>query len=241
MVACRLISVCCCKSTLFRSTEQWNKVVGINQLFKLNIVSRPNCSYSTHSNDKLDGYYHLLLEFDRIKDAVSSLSFNYKPIFNNPENVVSNENIPKADFLEDQNGNDMVLLPGAVKKDTLPNPDVIQDIPSVEKINNIKSNKELNGILLLIENKINTLLSPSSPGPEECCQSGCAVCVWDIYNDDYNTYTATFDYLLQSKTAIKKKLGMVIKEDDNDKPLEKAELDPSIIAFMEMEAAMKKK
>jgi Oxidoreductase-like protein, N-terminal len=30
---------------------------------------------------------------------------------------------------------------------------------------------------------------PAEPGPEDCCQSGCAVCVWDIYREQLQLYT----------------------------------------------------
>ncbi|GMH34460.1 hypothetical protein BSKO_02294 [Bryopsis sp. KO-2023] len=32
------------------------------------------------------------------------------------------------------------------------------------------------------------LSKPVEPGPEDCCQSGCARCVWEIYLEDLNAY-----------------------------------------------------
>ncbi|DBA74943.1 TPA: hypothetical protein ACH3X2_009270 [Trebouxia sp. C0005] len=29
---------------------------------------------------------------------------------------------------------------------------------------------------------------PQEPGPEECCQSGCSLCVWDMYKDNLHEY-----------------------------------------------------
>jgi len=29
---------------------------------------------------------------------------------------------------------------------------------------------------------------PQKPGPGECCGSGCAVCVWDIYREELEDY-----------------------------------------------------
>lgn len=29
---------------------------------------------------------------------------------------------------------------------------------------------------------------PTPPGPNECCQSGCIPCVYDMYNDEMETY-----------------------------------------------------
>lgn len=31
---------------------------------------------------------------------------------------------------------------------------------------------------------------PKAPGPDDCCQKGCKVCVWDIYRDKMNAYRA---------------------------------------------------
>lgn len=37
----------------------------------------------------------------------------------------------------------------------------------------------------LVANGIKPLgLKPESPGPEDCCMSGCAVCVYDLYKED---------------------------------------------------------
>lgn len=29
---------------------------------------------------------------------------------------------------------------------------------------------------------------PEEPGPEDCCQSGCSLCVWDMYKDNLHEY-----------------------------------------------------
>jgi len=32
------------------------------------------------------------------------------------------------------------------------------------------------------------LTRPSEPGPEDCCQSGCTYCVWEIYQQDLEAF-----------------------------------------------------
>lgn len=32
------------------------------------------------------------------------------------------------------------------------------------------------------------LEKPEEPGPEDCCQSGCSLCVWDMYRDNLHEY-----------------------------------------------------
>ncbi|KAL3160127.1 hypothetical protein ABBQ32_010901 [Trebouxia sp. C0010 RCD-2024] len=32
------------------------------------------------------------------------------------------------------------------------------------------------------------LEEPQEPGPEDCCQSGCSLCVWDMYRDNLHEY-----------------------------------------------------
>ncbi|KAL3158427.1 hypothetical protein ABBQ38_010661 [Trebouxia sp. C0009 RCD-2024] len=32
------------------------------------------------------------------------------------------------------------------------------------------------------------LEEPQEPGPEDCCQSGCSLCVWDMYRDNLHDY-----------------------------------------------------
>jgi len=32
------------------------------------------------------------------------------------------------------------------------------------------------------------LVKPTEPGPEDCCQSGCLECVWDVYRRELLEY-----------------------------------------------------
>jgi len=77
---------------------------------------------------------------------------------------------------------------------------------------------------------------PKAPGPDECCMSGCAVCVQDLYQeslDDYNTSVA----------AVRASLtDMKVPEDEWPETIrpgaEKAS-NTSLSAFREMERALK--
>ncbi|KAJ3286386.1 hypothetical protein HDU79_006544 [Rhizoclosmatium sp. JEL0117] len=57
---------------------------------------------------------------------------------------------------------------------------------------------------------------PTPPGSEDCCMSGCAHCVWDMYNEEVEQYNAA---------AVERGLPLV---DPNA-------IDPSVQAFRDME------
>ncbi|KAG8897109.1 hypothetical protein FRB99_008437 [Tulasnella sp. 403] len=96
---------------------------------------------------------------------------------------------------------------------------------------------------------------PSPPGPEECCMSGCAVCVHDIYVDALSDYRHALldvrDALVRNSIAKslwpkevsdaddrdKSKNGNVTPADDDIDP----NLDPTMKAFLAMEKALKQK
>jgi hypothetical protein len=55
---------------------------------------------------------------------------------------------------------------------------------------------------------------PQEPGSEDCCMSGCAICVWDIYSDELENYNS------RNQTEI--------------------EIDPALKAFIELEKLKRK-
>ncbi|KAG8894036.1 hypothetical protein FRC01_013191 [Tulasnella sp. 417] len=90
---------------------------------------------------------------------------------------------------------------------------------------------------------------PSPPGPEDCCMSGCAVCVNDLYVEALRDYKASLRSIRDKleREAVHKSLwpkeiielhpsGKAQQEDFDD-----ADLDPATRAFMEMERKLKKK
>ena len=75
-----------------------------------------------------------------------------------------------------------------------------------------------------------TLLSkPLPPEDGNCCMSGCAVCVWDLYSDEFDEYTAKKRKL---KAALALKSNAPLKEEPEESP---AQIDPSIQAFRDLE------
>ncbi|KAG0198694.1 hypothetical protein BGX28_007885 [Mortierella sp. GBA30] len=88
-------------------------------------------------------------------------------------------------------------------------------------------------------------LKPTPPGAEDCCMSGCAHCIYDIYEVDRQEYKHKLAHVLQaiekaglppppniitgSSTAND---GNVSKDDDDD-------MDPGMKAFLELERKLK--
>ncbi|KAI9356018.1 hypothetical protein DFJ73DRAFT_758839 [Zopfochytrium polystomum] len=62
---------------------------------------------------------------------------------------------------------------------------------------------------------------PDPPGPEDCCMGGCAHCVWDVYQDDFDRYVAELA-----------RRGILV-----DATLSAAAMDPSVKALRDMERA----
>jgi len=85
---------------------------------------------------------------------------------------------------------------------------------------------------------------PEAPGSEDCCMSGCAVCVLDLYEENLEAYNATVASLCASLTALK------IPESEWPSQI-KTQPDPanappktagiSLSAFEELERALKAK
>jgi len=44
---------------------------------------------------------------------------------------------------------------------------------------------------------------PKSPGADECCMSGCAICVYDLYQDSLTTYNESIASLRSSLLALR--------------------------------------
>ncbi|UZJ54213.1 hypothetical protein CBS101457_003533 [Exobasidium rhododendri] len=104
---------------------------------------------------------------------------------------------------------------------------------------------------------------PSPPGPEDCCMSGCARCVYDLHLEDLQDYqqdlSVVRNRLLSISPPLRKEewnvdlLGQRPEEqsvDDRRSAAEKAEaevdavignLNPSMKAFLQLERSLKKK
>lgn len=79
--------------------------------------------------------------------------------------------------------------------------------------------KDLQG---LDSTQLSKLTKPIQPGDEDCCMSGCAICVWDVYNDELKAYA----------DAVRKLGGDVPEQEPTN---------PSIDAFLEFEKSLKNK
>lgn len=101
--------------------------------------------------------------------------------------------------------------------------------------------------------------TPDAPGPEDCCMSGCARCVYDLYKEDLDDYQETMSEVRKKLEEMKPPLSDVewdvqllgkrpgqagAGKADGAQEAEAIEikgLDPTMKAFLEMERAMKKK
>jgi len=106
---------------------------------------------------------------------------------------------------------------------------------------------------------------PEPPGPEDCCMSGCARCVYDLYAEDLQDY---HEDLSEARAKLLNLQPPIVQAEWNEDLLGKypddqgrgradggsfkaqadsdvdaviAGLDPSMKAFLEMERRMKKK
>lgn len=93
---------------------------------------------------------------------------------------------------------------------------------------------------------------PRAPGPEDCCMSGCARCVYDLYSEDLQEYQANLEEARSQLTALsltraewdETLLGQYPDASTDSKPSGKSRLepdiDPSIKAFLALEQSLKK-
>ncbi|KAG8981390.1 hypothetical protein FRB90_007289 [Tulasnella sp. 427] len=90
---------------------------------------------------------------------------------------------------------------------------------------------------------------PSPPGPEDCCMSGCAVCVHDLYVEALRDYKASLRSIrdnLETKAVHqslwpKEIIELSSNAEAQEEDVEDADLDPATRAFMQMERELKKK
>lgn len=81
------------------------------------------------------------------------------------------------------------------------------------------------------------LKKPVAPSSEECCMSGCAVCVWDLYEESFQEYKSKNNILQNAIAQLQDGSCPLIMEKDD----EKEEIDPSIKAFRDMERKLQMK
>ncbi|CAO1632189.1 unnamed protein product [Sympodiomycopsis kandeliae] len=104
-------------------------------------------------------------------------------------------------------------------------------------------------------------MKPSPPGSEDCCMSGCARCVYDLYKEDLEDYQEVLtvvrnkllnelgvkeeewdaDLLGKYPSSNSKDTGSTTRSADEEVDAVIAGLDPTMKAFLEMERKLKKK
>ncbi|KAG0225965.1 hypothetical protein BGW42_003982 [Actinomortierella wolfii] len=85
-------------------------------------------------------------------------------------------------------------------------------------------------------------VKPTPPGAEDCCMSGCAVCVYDVYEEDRQAYKESIAAVLKQLEAagippppeLAGKHSQNTPEEDKDD-----DMDPSMKAFLELERKLK--
>ncbi|SCV69371.1 BQ2448_2391 [Microbotryum intermedium] len=139
---------------------------------------------------------------------------------------------------------------------------VLQDEDKRGNSKKKKENTDKSILRIQIPNK------PEPPGPEDCCQSGCAICVYDVYLSSIEEYHDALSSTLEKLRKKVKEQSLTLAEKDWPHELgsfdafvksgtsetvegskERAEeftrvkssLDPSLRAFLDMEARLKAK
>ncbi|KAI9004842.1 oxidoreductase-like protein [Phycomyces nitens] len=119
----------------------------------------------------------------------------------------------------------MIPLPIPTKQPELPELPDLADLP---------------GTVVLKGQRIELPKKPESP--DNCCMSGCAHCVWDMYQEDIEDYQAKRSAIRQKFEEAGEPVPTVLGRSNKSaaKEVEEA-MDPTMRAFLEMERKMNKK
>ncbi|GJJ72179.1 hypothetical protein EMPS_04536 [Entomortierella parvispora] len=89
-------------------------------------------------------------------------------------------------------------------------------------------------------------IKPTPPGAEDCCMSGCAHCIYDIYEDDRQEYKRKLAVVLTEieKTGLAPPPNLTPSANSkgsgtNSKDDEDRDMDPGMKAFLELERKLK--
>ncbi|KAF9923963.1 hypothetical protein FBU30_005983 [Linnemannia zychae] len=86
-------------------------------------------------------------------------------------------------------------------------------------------------------------IKPTPPGAEDCCMSGCAHCIYDIYEEDRQEYSANLAKVLDeiSKAGLPPPdIGNKTKDGDGAQSTNSDDdMDPGMKAFLELERKLK--
>ncbi|KAF9393623.1 hypothetical protein CPC16_001548 [Podila verticillata] len=83
-------------------------------------------------------------------------------------------------------------------------------------------------------------VKPTPPGAEDCCMSGCAHCIYDIYEDDRQDYKAALAKVLENiqKAGLPPPPPDVVPAASGDAK-DDDDMDPGMKAFLELERKLK--
>ncbi|KAG0374668.1 hypothetical protein BGX24_010104 [Mortierella sp. AD032] len=86
-------------------------------------------------------------------------------------------------------------------------------------------------------------VKPSPPGAEDCCMSGCAHCIYDIYEEDRQEYKTklakVLDEITQAGLPPPPNINTKAAKGDGATKDEEDDMDPGMKAFLELERKLK--
>ncbi|ORZ20744.1 oxidoreductase-like protein [Absidia repens] len=181
-----------------------------------------------HHSSRYDGYWTLLLQQQKTEHGDPAL----------PVNDDDNNDWPSLDTTN----NDRQVTSTATP---------IENAPASTEISNEDSVTSRQSQFVWLQNE-KIPLPEKPPPPENCCMSGCAYCVYDIYQEDMESYKHDMSALRQrfanadqdlpealqtkKKTSPQSNSGTENDDDDDDD-----DMDPTMKAFLEMEKKLNAK
>ncbi|EGG02547.1 uncharacterized protein MELLADRAFT_66303 [Melampsora larici-populina 98AG31] len=82
---------------------------------------------------------------------------------------------------------------------------------------------------------------PTPPGPEDCCMSGCAHCVHDIYMEELQAYKCAMRNVKQKVQELGSPYSSATKQNEDLEDDMDDDMDPATKAFMKLERKLKDK
>lgn len=112
---------------------------------------------------------------------------------------------------------------------SIPFEPIVEEKPIITQVPHVKTIVYLNGEAIQLPEK--------PPPPENCCMSGCAHCVWDMYAEDMEDYAMKKSDIRNRFIAQGVPLPKELEKGNKDDAM--AEMDPTMKAFLDMEKKLK--